>query len=77
MFGGGWISQCKKISYLIINIYIVIAEDHGILINIYMSLLYYKYKCMGFGTRNVEGERILEFCDAVGLVVCNTFFKKE
>ena len=32
---------------------------------------------MGFGTRNAEGERILEFCDAVGMVVCNTFFKKE
>ena len=24
-----------------------------------------------------EGERILEFGDAVGMVVCNTFFKKE
>ena len=32
---------------------------------------------MGFGTRNAEGERILEFGDAVGMVVCNTFFKKE
>ena len=32
---------------------------------------------MGFGTRNAEGERILEFGDAVGIVVCNTFFKKE
>ena len=32
---------------------------------------------MGFGTRNAEGERILEFDDAVGMVVCNTFFKKE
>ena len=32
---------------------------------------------MGFGTRNAEGERIFEFCDAVGMVVCNTFFKKE
>ena len=30
---------------------------------------------MGFGTRNTEGERILECGDA--LVVCNTFFKKE
>ena len=29
------------------------------------------------GTRNTEGERILEFGDAVGMVVCNTFFKKE
>ena len=25
----------------------------------------------------LEGERILEFGDAVGMVVCNTFFKKE
>ena len=32
---------------------------------------------MGFGTRNAEGERILEFGNAVGMVVCNTFFKKE
>ena len=32
---------------------------------------------MGFGTRNAEGERILEFGDAVCMVVCNTFFKKE
>ena len=32
---------------------------------------------MGFGTRNAEGGRILEFGDAVGMVVCNTFFKKE
>ena len=32
---------------------------------------------MGFGTRNAEGERILEFGDAVGMVVCTTFFKKE
>ena len=31
---------------------------------------------MGFGTRNAEGERILEFGDAVGMVVCNTFFKE-
>ena len=31
----------------------------------------------GFGTRNAEGERILELGDAVGMVVCNTFFKKE
>ena len=30
---------------------------------------------MGFGTRNAEGEIILEFGDAVGMVVCNTFFK--
>ena len=32
---------------------------------------------MGFGTRNAEGERILEFGDAVGMAVCNTFFKKK
>ena len=29
------------------------------------------------GTRNAEGERILEFGYAMGMVVCNTFFKKE
>lgn len=32
---------------------------------------------MGFGARNAEGERILEFGDAMEMVVCNTFFKKE
>ena len=32
---------------------------------------------IGFGTRNAESERILEFGDAVGMMVCNTFFKKE
>ena len=32
---------------------------------------------MRYGTRNTEGERILKFGDAVGMVVCNTFFKKE
>ena len=32
---------------------------------------------MGFDTRNADGERILEFGDSVGMVVCNTFFKKE
>ena len=32
---------------------------------------------MRFGTRNADGERILEFGDAVGMVMCNTFFKKE
>ena len=35
------------------------------------------YGGVGFGTRNAEGERILELGDAVGMVVCNTFFKKE
>ena len=32
---------------------------------------------LGFGTRKVEGERILEFGDAVGMAVCNTVFNKE
>ena len=31
----------------------------------------------GFGTGNAEGKSILEFGDAVGMAVCNTFFKKE
>ena len=35
------------------------------------------YGGMGFGTRNAEGERTLEFGDAVGMVVGNAFFKKE
>ena len=35
------------------------------------------YGGMGFGTINAECERILELGDAVGMVVCNTLFKKE
>ena len=31
----------------------------------------------GFGVRNREGERILEFCQSKGLKVINTTFKKE
>ena len=31
----------------------------------------------GFGTRNLEGERILELGAALDLKVCNTFFKKR
>ena len=32
---------------------------------------------IGFNTRNAEGKRILESGDAVGMAVCNTFFKNE
>nr|XP_049587334.1 craniofacial development protein 2-like [Syngnathus scovelli]XP_049587336.1 craniofacial development protein 2-like [Syngnathus scovelli]XP_049587343.1 craniofacial development protein 2-like [Syngnathus scovelli]XP_049587352.1 craniofacial development protein 2-like [Syngnathus scovelli]XP_049587362.1 craniofacial development protein 2-like [Syngnathus scovelli] len=31
----------------------------------------------GYGMRNAEGERILEFGDALELVLCNTLFKKD
>ena len=31
----------------------------------------------GYGNRNSEGERILEFCDATNMVVANTLFKKR
>jgi len=31
----------------------------------------------GWGVRNREGERVLEFADSFGMVVCNTYFKKE
>ena len=30
----------------------------------------------GYGMRNAEGERILEFCEAVGMIVCGTQFRK-
>ena len=30
----------------------------------------------GYGVRNTEGERILEFCEAVGMIVCGTQFSK-
>ena len=31
----------------------------------------------GYGTRNTEGERILEFAEAMGYVVTSTLFKKR
>ena len=31
----------------------------------------------GYGTRNVEGEKVLEFAVATNTVLCNTFFKKD
>ena len=31
----------------------------------------------GFGERNADGERILEFCDAMELMVTNTCFKRQ
>jgi hypothetical protein len=30
----------------------------------------------GFGVRNIEGELLLEFADAMGLAICNTWFTK-
>ena len=30
----------------------------------------------GYGMRNAEGERILEFCEAAGIIVCGTQFRK-
>ena len=32
---------------------------------------------IGYGTRNAEGDRILEFAEAMGYVVTNTLFKKR
>ena len=29
-----------------------------------------------YGDRNVEGDLILEFCEATGKVICNTWFEK-
>jgi len=31
----------------------------------------------GFGERNADGERILEFCDAMELIVTNAFLKRQ
>ena len=31
----------------------------------------------GFGEKNADGERILEFCDAMELIVTNTCFKRQ
>ena len=31
----------------------------------------------GFGKRNMEGVRVLELCEAMELIVCNTYFNKE
>ena len=32
--------------------------------------------CHGDGVRNMEGERILKFCEAAGMIVCGTQFSK-
>ena len=32
---------------------------------------------MAFGERNADGERILEFCDAMELIVTNNCFKRQ
>uniref|UniRef100_UPI00358EEB7A glutathione-specific gamma-glutamylcyclotransferase 2 isoform X1 n=2 Tax=Myxine glutinosa TaxID=7769 RepID=UPI00358EEB7A len=34
-------------------------------------------KIYGYGVRNGEGERILEFADGAGLLICNAQFQKE
>jgi len=31
----------------------------------------------GFGDKNADGERLLEFCDAMELIVTNTCFKRQ
>jgi len=31
----------------------------------------------GFGARNPDGSRILEFADGLNLVICNTLFMKQ
>ena len=31
----------------------------------------------GFGSRNADGSRILEFADGLNLVICNTLFRKQ
>jgi len=31
----------------------------------------------GFGDRNADGSRILEFADGLNLVICNTLFMKQ
>ena len=31
----------------------------------------------GYGSRNADGSRILEFADGLNLVICNTLFKKQ
>jgi len=31
----------------------------------------------GYGSRNADGSRILEFADGLNLVICNTLFMKQ
>ena len=35
------------------------------------------YGGYGFGDRNADGSRILEFADGLNLVICNTLFMKQ
>jgi len=32
---------------------------------------------LGYGSRNADGSRILEFADGLNLVICNTLFTKQ
>jgi len=34
------------------------------------------HRGFGYGKRNVEGKRVLDFADSIGLKVANTWFKK-
>jgi len=35
------------------------------------------YGSVGYGCRNADGSRILEFADGLNLVICNTLFMKH
>lgn len=35
------------------------------------------YGVLGYGIRNLEGERIFEMRSALNMIVCNTFFRKR
>jgi len=34
------------------------------------------HDCFGYGSKNADGSRILEFADGLNLVICNTLFMK-
>ena len=42
-----------------------------------MSAMMGTHGGFGYGSRNADGSRILEFADGLNLVICNTLFTKQ
>ena len=49
----------------------------GNLANCYTLVTYLLHGGFGYGYRNADGSRILEFADGLNLVICNTLFTKQ
>ena len=59
------------------NDLIILSGDHNEQVRKDVNSYSGIHWCFGYGVRNLEGERILEMGSALGMIVCNTFFKKH